>query len=168
MRNDTPIDLLLHLNVSKLPEQTFRPFAMRGMSVRRLRERSKEAWWNFGKPGRDPNRLGGVLEQIAEQSHWVPHLKIAQLERNWNDVVGPAIASHSHVVSYNRGILTIQASSTVWATQLSYLIPQLQDTIAERLEGLPIERIEVTGPHSYSFRRGKFDIPGRGVRDTYF
>ncbi|MFT8356576.1 DUF721 domain-containing protein [Bifidobacterium aquikefiri] len=165
---DIPVDILLHLNVSKLPEQAFKPFEIKGMTVRRLRERSKEAWWNFGKPGRDPNKLGGVLEQFAQQSHWVPYLKIAQLERHWSEVVGTAIASHSHVVAYDHGVLTIQASSTVWATQLNYLIPQLQGTIEKKLEGLPIERIKVTGPHSYSFRRGKFDIPGRGVRDTYF
>lgn len=166
--NDIPVHIVLHLNVSKLPEEIFKPFAMRGMSVRRLRERSQQAWWSFGKPGRDPNKLGGVLEKIAEESDWVPHLKISQLEEHWSEVVGAAIASHSYVISYEHGVLTIQASSTVWATQLSYLIPQLKETIALKLAGLPIERITVTGPHSYSFRRGKFDIPGRGVRDTYF
>ena len=41
---------------------------------------------------------------------------------------------------------SIRAESTVWATQLTYLIPQLTDTIRRNLKGLTITEIRVTGP----------------------
>ena len=59
---------------------------------------------------------------------------------------GQAIASHSAVADFTDGVLTIRAESTVWATQLTYLIPQLTDTIRRNLKGLTITEIRVTGP----------------------
>ena len=66
--------------------------------------------------------------------------------RNNDQVVGQAIASHSAVADFTDGVLTIRAESTVWATQLTYLIPQLTDTIRRNLKGLTITEIRVTGP----------------------
>lgn len=60
--------------------------------------------------------------------------------------MGQAIASHSAVADFTDGVLTIRAESTVWATQLTYLIPQLTDTIRRNLKGLTITEIRVTGP----------------------
>ena len=73
-------------------------------------------------------------------------LKLAQLRNHWDQVVGQAIASHSAVADFTDGVLTIRAESTVWATQLTYLIPQLTDTIRRNLKGLTITEIRVTGP----------------------
>ena len=87
-----------------------------------------------------------MLGTLAGEGHWVPHLKVAQLRTQWNLVVGDAIAAHSQVADFRDGVLTIRAESPVWATQLNYLIPQLTATIRERLAGLDIERIQVTGP----------------------
>jgi predicted nucleic acid-binding Zn ribbon protein len=73
-------------------------------------------------------------------------MKLAQLRNHWDQVVGQAIASHSAVADFTDGVLTIRAESTVWATQLTYLIPQLTDTIRRNLKGLTIAEIRVTGP----------------------
>ena len=73
-------------------------------------------------------------------------MKLAQLRNHWDQVVGEAIANHSAVADFTDGVLTIRAESTVWATQLTYLIPQLTDTIRRNLKGLTINEIRVTGP----------------------
>ncbi|MFT8988542.1 MAG: DUF721 domain-containing protein [Bifidobacterium psychraerophilum] len=151
-----PIDQRLQLDVRKLPARTFERFTKRSLSLRLLRERSERAWFNFGKPGRDPNSLAGVVTGIVQQEDWTPHLKIAQLRNHWDSIVGTAIAQHSSVVGYEHGELTIRTESTVWATQLTYLVPQLKNTISQRLGDLPVERITVTGPHSQSFRNKRF------------
>jgi predicted nucleic acid-binding Zn ribbon protein len=159
-----PVDVQLHLDVRKLPARTFERFTKRSLSLRLVRERSEQAWYNFGKPGRDPNSLAGVVSGIVQREDWTPHLKIAQLRNHWDEIVGPAIAQHSYVLGYQNGELTIRSESTVWATQLTYLVPQLTKTIAQKLSDLPVEKIVVTGPHSQSFRKSRFSSQGRGGR----
>ena len=161
-----PIVESLHLDQRLLPAKVFEEYTRQAAKQEELREKSRLAWFDFGKPGRDPNRLGGVISSMAVGSGWVPHMKVASLQNRWDTVVGPGIAAHSRVVSYRDGVLIVQAQTTVWATQLTYLVPQLQEAIAKRLQ-MPVTEVKVTGPHNYSFRRGRFDPPGRGVRDTY-
>ena len=83
-------------------------------------------------------------------------MKISQLNNHWDQVVGPGIAQHSRVVSFRDGVLVIRAESQVWATQLTFLIPQLSATIAKKLEGLDVADIKVIGPSvGYSRKWGK-------------
>ena len=150
-----PVVVTLHLDQRKLPAEIFDRFAARAGVFRDRRQREEDAWESFGKPGRDPDKLGGVLSALANRGGWVPNLKIAQLRNHWDQVVGQGVAQHSQVVGFAEGILTIRAESTVWATQLTYLMPQLSATIRTRLRGLDISEIRVTGPHAQSFGRGR-------------
>ena len=90
--------------------------------------------------------MGSVMTTIAGNGVWAANMKLAQLRNHWDQVVGQAIASHSAVADFTDGVLTIRAESTVRATQLTYLIPQLTDTIRRNLKGLTIAEIRVTGP----------------------
>lgn len=164
--DDRPAVEVIGLDQRRLPSLVFEEYTRRAATWKNLQEREEEAWYDFGKPGRDPQRLGSVTSLLAASGRWGPHLKMARLRNRWDTVVGPAIAAHSHVASYREGVLTIQAETTAWATQLTYLVPQLKGKIVERL-GMPVTEVKVTGPHTYSFRRGPYDPPGRGVRDTY-
>lgn len=154
-----PIVEQLKLDQRKLPAEVFERFTHRQFSRNARKERARKAWESFGKPGRDPSRLGSVADVLAIQGNWGPHLKLAQLEYHWDEVVGPGIAAHSRPVGYANGTLTIRTESAVWATQLTYLIPQLKAKIAERLTGLPIERVTVTGPRAATFARGRYGRP---------
>ena len=111
-----PIACQLHVDETKLPAEIFERLSHRGAI---LKDR------------------GGV---------WAANMKLAQLRNHWDQVVGEAIANHSAVADFTDGVLTIRAESTVWATQLTYLIPQLTDTIRRNLKGLTINEIRVTGP----------------------
>lgn len=150
-----PITSLLHLDERKLPAEVYERLAARNgiMSKADWQRKSDEARENFGKPGRDPTAFASVLGAIAGRGGWTPQLKLAQLRNHWDQVVGPAIAMHSTVAGFRDGILTIRTESAVWATQLTYMIPQLTATIRERLAGLSIEEIRVTGPQS-GYQRG--------------
>lgn len=154
-----PIARTLHLDERKLPAEVFDRLAKHGgyvMRDRRTREENREkAWESFGKPGRDPAAFGSVLNGIASGGHWTPQLKLAQLRNHWDQVVGSGIAMHSTVAGFADGVLTIRAESAVWATQLTYMLPQLTSTIRDRLKGLDIGEIRVTGPQS-GFRRGRY------------
>lgn len=156
-----PIAESLKLDERKLPAQVFERFTRRQFSRRARADRAEKAWESFGKPGRDPTRLASVADVLAIRGHWGPHLKLAQLENHWDEVVGPQIAMHSKPGGYQNGVLTIRTESGVWATQLTYLIPQLKARIAERLAGLPIEQIVVSGPRTSAFARGRYGRTGR-------
>lgn len=151
-----PIAQRLHLDERKLPASVFESFARRG-GLRREREQRREAAWeSFGKPGRDPQSLATAFGSVANAGVWKRNMKLAQLRTHWDEVVGQGIASHSQVASFVDGVLTIRTESTVWATQLTYLIPQLTATIRERMEGLEIRDIKVTGPASARFGTRRF------------
>lgn len=160
-----PIERILKLDERKLPAEVFDRLAKHGgyvMRDRKTQEENREkAWESFGKPGRDPNTLGSVLGGIAIGRHWVPQLKLAQLRDHWDQVVGPGIAMHSTVASFRDGVLTIRTESPNWATTLTYMIPELTAKIRERLAGLDIQEIRVTGPASGAtgynrYRRGGY------------
>ncbi|KFI49533.1 DUF721 domain-containing protein [Bifidobacterium biavatii] len=150
-----PIAKTLKLDERKLPAQVFDRLAERGGYIMRDRkareENSEKAWENFGKPGRDPSSLDSVLGVIAGAGNWTPQLKMAQLRDHWDQVVGPGIAQHSTVADLRDGVLVIRTESPNWATTLTYMIPQLTATIRERLAGLDIREIRVSGPMA---RRG--------------
>ena len=129
-----PIARQLNLDETKLPAEIFERLSRRGATLKDYRRRREEAIENFGKPGRDPAELGSVMTTIAGNGVWAANMKLAQLRNHWDQVVGQAIASHSAVADFTDGVLTIRAESTVWATQLTYLIPQLTDTIRQRID----------------------------------
>lgn len=144
-----PVAFRLHLDQTKLAREVFERISRRGALLndrQHLQQRREEAIENFGKPGRDPTELGNVMSTIAGNGVWSTNLKLAQLRNHWDQVVGPGVAAHSAVADFSGGVLTIRAESTVWATQLTYLIPQLTETIRGNLKGLTINEIRVTGP----------------------
>lgn len=143
--SEAPIATKLKLDERRLGAEVFERIDARAGIVRERRAKAELGWESFGKPGRDPATLGSVAGVIAAAGKWVPHLKIAQLNNNWDQVVGPGVAAHSTVASFTDGVLTIRADSQVWATQLTYLIPQLTAVIREKLAGLDIEEIRVMG-----------------------
>jgi predicted nucleic acid-binding Zn ribbon protein len=66
------------------------------------------------------------------------------------------------------GKLTIQTSSTAWATQLRLISNDLLKTLQQSAPGALVEELVVIGPHAPSWKRGLRTIRGaKGPRDTY-
>lgn len=150
-----PICETLHLDQRKLPAEVFERISKRAGRYKEREECARQAWENFGKPGRDPQTVGNIFNVIATQGSWTPHLKIAQMQNHWNQVVGEENARHSYPVDLRDGILTIRCDSPAWTTTMTYMIPLLTDTIRMRLEGLTINEVRVTGPQQQGFSRGR-------------
>ena len=129
-----PIARQLNLDETKLPAEIFERISRRGATLKDYRRRREEAIENFGKPGRDPAELGSVMTTIAGNGVWAANMKLAQLRNHWDQVVGQAIASHSAVADFTDGVLTIRAESTVWATQLTYLIHRYHPSQSQRID----------------------------------
>ena len=116
----------------------------------------------------DPQSLSSVLSELVTTRDWRQGIAEGSLFTEWVSVVGPDIGSHSTPISLVDGVLTVQASSSAWATQLPLMAPSLLKTISNSAPGALVEEILVLPPGAPSWKKGIRTIRNsRGPRDTY-
>lgn len=116
----------------------------------------------------DPQPLKLVLSELVETRDWRQGIAEGSLFIEWLQVVGPEIGTHSSPISLVDGLLTIQASSSAWATQLTLITSNLLTTISNSAPGALVEEIVVLPPGAPSWKKGIRTIRNaRGPRDTY-
>jgi predicted nucleic acid-binding Zn ribbon protein len=129
--------------------------------------RKRRRWSGAGADTRDPQRFGQILGRIANDRGWSEQLATGQVFGRWAVLVGADVAEHAKPLSLRDGELTVQASSTAWATQLRLLQRQLLAKIAKGVGPNVVKRLKVHGPAAPSWRFGQRHVSGRGPRDTY-
>ena len=116
----------------------------------------------------DPQSLSSVLSELIEARDWRQGIAEGSLFTEWLQVVGPDVGSHSTPISLLDGLLTIQATSSAWATQLTLMKINLLKTISNSAPGALVEEIVVLPPGAPSWKKGIRTIRNsRGPRDTY-
>lgn len=150
------------------------------MSVSRAALRALEQAMNAG-PRRDqrqavkaPRRSGtdltssdiAVRDLLAAQG-WEHLSTKAVLLSEWTSLVGADLAQHVSPCSLEHGILTLQATSTAWATQVRLLEQTIRTVLETRFGPGVITRIDVAGPTAPRWTAGPRRVPGRGPHDTY-
>jgi predicted nucleic acid-binding Zn ribbon protein len=131
------------------------------------RGRKRRRWSGAGPDDRDPQPLGRVASRIAADRGWAERLAGGQVFGKWAVLVGADIAEHATPVSLDDGVLTVQADSTAWATQLRLLQRTLLAKIAAGVGNGVVKRLKIQAPSSPSWRKGPRHVSGRGPRDTY-
>ena len=117
---------------------------------------------------RDPQLLGAAMERLVEAKGWSTDISVHTLLGRCPVLVGPTNAAHSHPESYSDGVLTVRADSTVWATSLRSMAPQLVAILNDKLGDGTVHRVTVLGPDAPSWKKGRLSVrDGRGPRDTY-
>lgn len=143
---------------------------MRGVFAGSRQRKSVEAESEGGRafePGRDPGSAGSALAELTGVLGWTEPLAEARLYVEWHQLVGEGIAEHARPVSLVDGKLTLQATSTAWATQLRLMRHDLLVALAEKLPEVTIDQLTVLAPGAPSWKSGPRAVPGRGPRDTY-
>lgn len=120
-----------------------------------------------GPDPRDPQLFGTMLERLMKARGWERPKAEATVFGSWEKVVGPDIASHSRPIKLEGGVLTVEAESTAWATQLRMLTGRLLQQIAGEVGHNVVTRLNIHGPAAPSWNRGPRRVQGRGPRDTY-
>jgi predicted nucleic acid-binding Zn ribbon protein len=116
----------------------------------------------------DPQSFADVLNNFVANRDWSESLSEGNFLNSWSEVVGAEIGEHATPLTLDDGVLTIQASSTAWATQLNLISADLLAKIQSSSVGVLVERIVVLGPKAPSWKKGVRTIKGaRGPRDTY-
>ncbi|SDN26142.1 Predicted nucleic acid-binding protein, contains Zn-ribbon domain (includes truncated derivatives) [Allokutzneria albata] len=138
-----------------------------GSSSRSGSSRRRRRWSGPGADDRDPQPLGRLASRIVADRGWQGQLAGGHVFSRWAALVGDEVAEHAKPVTLQDGELTVQASSTAWATQLRLLQRQLLTKIAAGVGKDVVRRLKVQGPAAPSWRYGPRHVPGRGPRDTY-
>ena len=121
----------------------------------------------IGQAG-DPELISGVLNDLISDRDWDSGLAEGNLFVNWKKIVGDEISEHALPISILENVLTIQSSSTAWATQLQLISNDLLATIQKDATGVLIERLVIIGPQTPTWKKGIRTIRNaRGPRDTY-
>lgn len=116
----------------------------------------------------DPQQIGFALDELINTRDWRQGLAEGNIFSDWEKIVGSEIATHSLPISIVDGRLTIQTSSTAWATQLNIISTELLKTIRDSAPGALVENLVFIGPNAPSWKKGLRTIRGaRGPRDTY-
>ena len=119
------------------------------------------------QPG-DPELISGVLNDLISDRDWDSGLAEGNLFVNWKKIVGDEIAQHAEPISILENVLTVQSSSTAWATQLQLISQELLANIQKDATGVLIERLVIIGPQTPTWKKGVRTIRNaRGPRDTY-
>jgi predicted nucleic acid-binding Zn ribbon protein len=120
-----------------------------------------------GPDPRDPQLFGDMLQRLMKARGWERPRAEATVFGAWEKVVGPDIAQHSRPVKLDAGVLTVEAESTAWATQLRLMTGQLLKSIAAEVGHNVVARLNIHGPAVPSWNKGPRRVQGRGPRDTY-
>jgi predicted nucleic acid-binding Zn ribbon protein len=120
-----------------------------------------------GPDPRDPQLFGDMLQRLMKARGWERPRAEATVFGAWEKVVGPDIAKHSRPIKLDAGVLTVEAESTAWATQLRLLAGKLLKSIAAEVGHNVVTRLNIHGPAAPSWTKGPRRVQGRGPRDTY-
>jgi predicted nucleic acid-binding Zn ribbon protein len=129
--------------------------------------RKRRRWSGATPDDRDPQPLGRLASRLATDRGWQQRLAGGQVFGRWAAIVGEDVAEHATPVELRDRVLTVQAASTAWATQLRLLQRQLLAKIAAGVGDGVVAKLKVQGPAAPSWRYGPRHVSGRGPRDTY-
>lgn len=138
-----------------------------GTAAGRRGRATRGGWSGPGPDQRDPQPFGVLLAKLIKDRGWERPAAEARLFGAWERVVGPEVAQHCRPVKLEDGELTLEASSTTWATQLRLLSGSLLKQIAATVGDGLVTRLRIHGPAAPSWYRGPRRVRGRGPRDTY-
>ena len=116
----------------------------------------------------DPQPLSSIFNEVVANRDWKQGIAEGNLFSEWEKIVGSDVAQHASPHTLLEGKLTIQTTSTAWATQLRLISADLLKTIRDSAPGALVDELVILGPHAPSWKRGLRTIRGsKGPRDTY-
>ena len=102
------------------------------------------------KPGRNPQRVGAILEKTLKKMSLDRKLKEHEVWNIWNSVVGEHVSRHAQPDFMRNKILFVKVSSSPWMQQLYYMGKGIVEALNKRLGAHVIEEIR--------FRLGEVDL----------
>jgi predicted nucleic acid-binding Zn ribbon protein len=104
------------------PDPRFRPW----------RPRPGRRWSRPRVPGepRDAVPVGDALAAVGDELGLGDPATLRIVTQRWTEIVGDAVAGHAELRSLRAGVLIIAVDAAPWATQLRYLVGDIQERVA--------------------------------------
>lgn len=116
---------------------------------------------------RDPRLLDAEVDRLLSARGWGADVQVGAVIGRWATIVGDEVAQHVQPLGFDGTVLTVQADSTAWATQMKLLGSSVLARIETEVGAGVVTEIVVRGPAAPSWRKGRLRAQGRGPRDTY-
>ena len=113
---------------------------------------------------RRANSLGAILARTIKTREWDTPTKMGSIMAKWRDIVGPQVAEHARIETFEGHRLVVRTDSTAWA---KLLLPTIERRIAEEVGSGVVEQVIIRGPVAPSWRKGPYVVRGRGPRADY-
>lgn len=132
--------------------------------------------YNIGRPtGKDGRelprnnvqRIGQVIKREVRKRGWQQEMAHTLIFNRWDELMGEQVAAHTRVHMVKDHKLFLSCDSTVWASNLRMMQPQLLQKIHAEIGPDFITQLHIFGPEVPSWRHGPLHVKGRGPRDTY-
>jgi predicted nucleic acid-binding Zn ribbon protein len=91
---------------------------------------------------RAPVPIAGAVERLAASLE--PQTTLGGVQREWEAVVGPAVARHARPVAERGGTVTVECDSATWAQELDLLAPRFVAALDEALGGGRVRALRCT------------------------
>ncbi|MGH9131658.1 MAG: DciA family protein [Acidimicrobiales bacterium] len=80
--------------------------------------------------GEEPAGLGASLDRLS-RSLGAPSARVIQtVFSRWDEVVGEALAANAKPCALRNGVLTVEVSDPVWASEVRWMATELLDRLA--------------------------------------
>jgi hypothetical protein len=86
----------------------------------------------------EPRRIGEILHPALDR---LEHSESGRAYGAWARATGAQVAGGARAKAFNRGVLTVECSSSVWAGELTYLSDQIMRRMRELTPDHPVERL---------------------------
>ena len=116
---------------------------------------------------RRANSLGAILARTIKAREWDTPTKMGSIIASWSAIVGPQVAEHARIETFEGHKLVVRTDSTAWAKQLQLLLPTIERRIAEEVGSGVVEQLVILGPVAPSWKKGPYVVRGRGPRADY-
>jgi predicted nucleic acid-binding Zn ribbon protein len=86
---------------------------------------------NRSRRDNGPRSIDVSLDALSSQLGMAESRGLARLFAQWEEIVGPAIASHVRPQRLDKDVLVVTVDHPAWATQVRHLGDDLLDRVAE-------------------------------------
>lgn len=122
----------------------------------------------------DPLRLEDVLRSEGNRLGIEAAVEVGAIFSRWRRIVGDGVAAHAGPSSLRDGVLKVRADSPVWATEISYLAPEIQRRANDEVGRAVVKEVrvwwapggsEAHPPAADNRERGPTPSPNAGTRN---
>lgn len=101
-------------------------------------DRPRRRWFDplghgSATPGPAVPPVGDALGELARRRGWRSHLAAAELQDQWDEIVGAQLANHTAPLRLQGGVLVLAADSALWAAEARQLDRGIIARVNERL-----------------------------------